>query len=871
MNGFPVSPSDRLLVAAFITFLGAAVDSSAIAQDDPAAASGQPILETRSFWRCHFTLQPPVLTSTEAEKTEGSSDDQSRISTSPPPTDWMQTDFADRDWLRTPGPIFGGYGFLQPETVSLICLRGNFAVTDLDRVKDLKLSCAFRGGIVVYLNGREIARSHLGKDGIAPASLAEPYRLETYSTPGGTVIRWGWRDPETYRDRCNERIRRLTGIALPPGLLRSGVNVLALEIHRAPILAESRRLKGAHMGRWNTAGFVSAELTASSPDGLTPNVGQPEGLQVETLNSLVAVFDQVGYADPNEPLGPLHISAARNGVFSGQIVVRNDVAIPRVRAEISELRLADGTCRIPAASLHIRYAQPTGQERGTAGRFAGNRDIRRFDALADAPLEDSRVHVVWLTVRVPADAVPGEYRGQLTLYADGRRASEVPVELKVSVWTLADSKDFASHLGLVQSPATVALQYQVPLWSEEHFALVEKSLDLLGQVGNDVVFVPLVCKTHFGNDQTMVRWIRRDDGSYTHDYSVFDRYLDLTLRHSGKPEVVCLYVWDLSLGGGYFGRTGKPPQGVTVSRLDPSSGKIHQMVGPVYGTPESNAFMKPVLDEIRQRLNRRGIDDGQIMLGIAGDSRPSPQVTELFAEIAPYARWMLNSHASADKINDAPVGLYWNVWGAPNVPEPDQERRYGWQNEPLIRGVFPRYGAGPVGPMWSHSPLAVYGTISEATTMAGVRGFGRAGADFWPVLVDSRGHGESIAGRYPDSPWHQLSIGSSTLSVLAPGPSGAVSTVRFEALRQGVQECEARIFIERALADAARRGKLSNFLIQQCQQVLDDRARMIRAVASAGRSQNNRVWQWYAATDWPGRATELFDAAAEVDQALAGE
>jgi hypothetical protein len=615
---------------------------------------------------------------------------------------------------------------------------------------------------------------------------------------------------------------------------------------------------------------VSARLAASTAEGLTAGTAPPAALRVETLNPLVSVFDEVCFADLTEPLEPIRIVAARNGVFSGQIVVRGEEPISKLEARAGRLTSTRGTGRLPSSAISIRYARPTGAERGTAQRFGGKKGIRRFDALADEPAKAARTHVVWVTVRPPADTAAGEYRGELALRANDAKALRVPLHLGVSAWTLPDPRGFATHLGLIQSPETVALQYKVPLWSDEHFRLIGKSLDLLGQVGNDVAFVPLVCKTHFGNEQTMVRWIRRPDGRYEHDYTVFDRYLDLAIRKCGKPEVLCLYVWDYFLGGGYFGRKGKKPQGVTVSLLDPAGDKVTQMVGPVYGTAESEAFMKPVMDGVRKRLNKRGIADRQIMLGVAGDNRPSSQVTDLFAKIAPYARWLLHSHASAEDINGVPVGLFAHVWGTKPVPDPAKGRLYGWQGGGQIRSVFPRYGADTIGPMWSDSPLAVYWAMSEALSMAGYRGFGRVGADFWPVLKGPRGRGKSIAGRYPDGRWHQLSISASTLTVLEPGPSGAVSTVRFEAIRQGVQECEARIYIEKALTNDALRRRLPNALARRCRRILDDRTQRIRAVAATGKRQNGVVWQWYASTDWRGRAMALFDAAAAVAKALGG-
>ncbi len=85
----------------------------------------------------------------------------------------------------------------------------------------------------------------------------------------------------------------------------------------------------------------------------------------------------------------------------------------------------------------------------------------------------------------------------------------------------------------------------------------------------------------------------------------------------------------------------------------------------------------------------------------------------------------------------------------------------------------------------------------------------------------------NILGRFPESNWGQLYLGNSTAYVLAPGPEGALPTVRFEMIRQGAQDMEARVYLEKALLDDALRARMGEDLARRCQQMLDDRLRAI--------------------------------------------
>jgi hypothetical protein len=116
-------------------------------------------------------------------------------------------------------------------------------------------------------------------------------------------------------------------------------------------------------------------------------------------------------------------------------------------------------------------------------------------------------------------------------------------------------------------------------------------------------------------------------------------------------------------------------------------------------------------------------------------------------------------------------------------------------------------------------PLTTVRRMAEHNIAGKQRGIGRLGADFWPVLKSIRGGGNkiagTIAGRYSEhSSWGQLTIKT---AFLAPGKRGAISTVRFEMVRESVQECEARILIDEALLDAGKRARLGEALARRCQ------------------------------------------------------
>jgi hypothetical protein len=254
------------------------------------------------------------------------------------------------------------------------------------------------------------------------------------------------------------------------------------------------------------------------------------------------------------------------------------------------------------------------------------------------------------------------------------------------------------------------------------------------------------------------------------------------------------------------------------------------------------------------------------MLGIAGDVRPSEAIIDSFLKIAPYASWVVHSHSATAKLGTAPVGYLSHVWGVRFAPDPEvpdrytgRSRYYGWKQE-FRKTIFPREGARAIKPpLHTDAPMGTYRCVGEGALLADYRGFGRVGADFWQVFSDSRGRTSSIVGRY--STWHQLNLTTTTAAVLAPGPNGATATARFEMIREGVQECEARIAIEKALTTEQLRAKLGDELAAQLQNMLDERTRLFRTACDTS-------WNWFSSSGWQQRSKRLFTAAGEVTERL---
>ncbi len=781
-----------------------------------------------------------------------------------PPDNWREPDFDDAKWPRRRLPVMSTRGRIH----SLMCARAQFRVGDPARIGGLTLAISYRGGVVAHLNGKELTRAHMPKGKIDADTPSADYTKDAYLDPDGFLLRLGWGDTGKYRDRFAGRDRHLKAFTVPAATLRKGVNTLALELHRPATdiilhTGKARKYNPRQWCPWATLGLKAVTLSAGpGAEGLWR---QSRLLHVANVSPFLRLFrDDEG--DPCRDLRLVRIRGTRNGAFSAQVLVSSAAPIKNLKAAPAIELKGPGGATIPSENVQIRYLRPDGPA-------LGRRGVGTFEGLAPSPPETISVakgaaraaQPVWITVHVPKDAAPGDYKGSIRIIADDTDPADAALELSVADWTLNDPKDWASWFGLVQSPESLAMHYKVPMWSEKHWALIGHSFELMAQLGARIIYVPLIRESCFGNEHSMIRWIRKGprqgsgqgDG-WDHDFSIFERYVDTAFKRLKKLDVICIHSWGRSSGGAYFAmakykqKKGKP---FRFSVVDPKTGALTAAEGPLWTDKDAVAFFKPVFDGIRERLRKRGLDK-TMMVGIGHDVVPSQACVDVLRAASGGAKWVMHCHPRRWTCRNQPIGYLAHVWGSP-VPTLDpKRRRYGWK-EKHIYATFPRYGSGTVGKLYELSPPAQYRVALESAMCAGMQGYGWIGADFWPVIKGKHSRYRVPFDRYPDYDRRgNLGISHAFVHILKAGADGPVASIRLEMVREGAQETEARVFIERALHDPAKKAKLGADLATRCQKLLDDRIRTILRARS--------YWDMLVWIDWEKQTGELYALAAEV-------
>ena len=224
------------------------------------------------------------------------------------------------------------------------------------------------------------------------------------------------------------------------------------------------------------------------------------------------------------------------------------------------------------------------------------------------------VRPVWLTVHIPQDAAAGKYKGTLTATVDGK-AMSIPYTVEVGARTLPEPKQWKFHLDLWHNPYAVARYLDVPLWSEEHFAIMRPIMEYLASMGQKVITTSIF--QHPWNSQTedpfesMVGKFKDLDGSWSYDYTVFDQWVEFMMSCGVTEQIDCYTVLPWHLTFEYFDAAINCSRSV---RMEP-------------GSQEYEDYLLPFLTDFAAHLKLKGWFSRTC---IAMDERPKAQLEHAY-------------------------------------------------------------------------------------------------------------------------------------------------------------------------------------------------------------------------------------------------
>ncbi|EON79073.1 Neuraminidase NanP [Lunatimonas lonarensis] len=393
---------------------------------------------------------------------------------------------------------------------------------------------------------------------------------------------------------------------------------------------------------------------------------------------------------------------------------------------------------------------------------------------------------VWIAIDIPADASPGTYQGAITRKSRSEAVSH-PFTLEVQDMVLPPPGQWAFHLDLWQNPFAVARYHGVPLWSEEHLALLRAILTKLAMAGQKAITTTILDRpwdgqTGFDPYGSMVEWVRKSNGSWSFGFANFDTYVELAMDCGISGQISCFSMIPINNKLSWYDES--TAERVVFEAL-PGTAEYEEIWGAFLQAFRAHLKGKGWLEMTYLALDERAEEDMMKLFEFLETNAPDLKVT-----MAGFYHESVNSYIDDFSSN-------WRDEG--RIPEDAiaARRQAGLKTTYYVACGIPQPNNFTFSPP---SESAYQGWIAAAM---GFDGFLRWANNSWPEnpMVDSR------FVRWPAGDTY----------LMYPG---AISSVRFERLREGIQDYEKIRILQASISEDSSEG--ANAALADFQTFLDE-------------------------------------------------
>ncbi|MCX4835382.1 DUF4091 domain-containing protein [Streptomyces sp. NBC_01016] len=265
----------------------------------------------------------------------------------------------------------------------------------------------------------------------------------------------------------------------------------------------------------------------------------------------------------------LTLSAVRGEQVSAQLAIASGTPLSGVSARVGELTGPEGA-RLggdAARRAQVRFVKYVPVQRSkseldwsaTIDQVSSPTEVsgdRNPDVVGDALEERSAVDVpayaaqpLWFTFRIPKGTPAGTYKGSVAVTVNGKTQATYPLTIEVADVSLPDPANYRFFLDVWAQPDTIAKAHHVAPWSAKHWKLIDTYNRELASRGQKVINTTVVDNPwHYpwpGNSRksqtatpysSMVGW-SWDGDRFRFDFARWDKYVAAAERAGIGPDI----------------------------------------------------------------------------------------------------------------------------------------------------------------------------------------------------------------------------------------------------------------------------------------------------------------------------------------------
>jgi len=354
------------------------------------------------------------------------------------------------------------------------------------------------------------------------------------------------------------------------------------------------------LGLTSAAQDVSLALQkAKLPDGETINKewnNTAEGLNISFANSNLRFAKEIPPAVSIQ--NTWNTAAWKGEKVHTQLLLWTKAKHTDISIQVSDLKDQQGNSikKENITSGIIKYVITDEFRDGCGYRKAADFDSSYVADLIDTKLNTIGINTkntqpVWLSIKVPVNVKAGSYAG--TVNIKGEKEYNLPIKIKVLDKTLLPPSEWKYDLDLWQHPAAIARAHNVKLWSDEHFVLMKPYYTMLANAGQKTITASIVNEPWghqtYDDYPSLIKWIKKKDGSWLYDYSLFDKYIAFVMTTGINQRINCYSM---------------VPWKIAFTYWDESTQK-EAVFTEAIGTPGYDAFWKNMLTDFTKHLKAK--------------------------------------------------------------------------------------------------------------------------------------------------------------------------------------------------------------------------------------------------------------------------
>jgi hypothetical protein len=508
--------------------------------------------------------------------------------------------------------------------------------------------------------------------------------------------------------------------------------------------------------------------------GQQPPAADSSGYDVWVEDSLNKVPED--QPPPTPANGEVVLDVARGEYEAAQIAIRpRDEAIPQMRAECGELYKEGGAARLPAPRLRFVDSVPLRSRavstyvdpETVVDHNTGNEPAWIPDPLYEVPYIDvwqSKTRAIWLTFRIPTDAEPGLYAGLVRIFAN---KAVLTVPLKVRVYEATVPAGGTLKVTNWLRIDRMAEWGGCELFDDRFWELVRIYAENMAAHRHNVIFTPV---SEFYTPVKLVT-IQADEGRLRFDFSRFDRWVEI-FKEAGAIGYI---------EGSHIGAKGN------VHCWSPREGRIVHEVLPV-NAPQAKEYLAQFFKALQEHLEQKD------WIGI--------YYQHLMDE--PQKSWRDEYNAAVHLVRKvAPRIKIIEATQTTDIEQPDIAVPI--QNQLAENLDYYRKLQGSGREVWFYTTVLGRRLGDDLLTTRylhwlnfkyNATGYLHWGYNWWETLTPFTQIQVTHSPRGPYPP--------GTQSAVYPGPKGVIDSIRWETVRDGIEDYELLMMLKARAPDKAR-------------------------------------------------------------------